>query len=72
MMTDCAHAHPDHPLELVQDRLHKNPGILPVVSRERVREVKGIITPQTVMQFLQKTWGEPSAVAAVEKDASSM
>jgi len=37
-----------------------------------VREVKGIITPQTVMQFLQNTWREPSAVAAVEKDASSM
>jgi len=55
---DCAHAHPDHSLEVVLERLGKNSGILPVVSRKHVREVLGIITPQTVMQFVQKTWYE--------------
>jgi CIC family chloride channel protein len=60
VLRDCAHAHPDHPLEIVLERLGKNPGVLPVVSRKQVREVLGIITPQTVMQFLQKTWDEPT------------
>ena len=71
MMTDCAHAHADHPLEVVLDRLHKNPGLLPIVSRERVREVQGIVTPQSVMQFLQNTWDKPTTDIPVEKNASS-
>ena len=60
IVSDFAHAHPDHPLEVVLDRLSKNPGILPVVSRKQINEVLGIVTPQTVMQFLQKTWEEPA------------
>jgi len=71
MMTDCAHAHADHPLEVVLDRLHKNPGLLPVVRRERVREVQGIVTPQSVMQFLQNTRDKPTTDIPVEKNASS-
>ena len=71
MMTDCAHAHPDHPLEVVLDRLHKNPGLLPIVSRERVREVRGIVTPQSVMHFLQKTWGDPSPPVVTQEEPSS-
>ena len=71
MMTECAHAHPDHPLEVVLDRLHRNPGLLPIVSRERVREVQGIVTPHLVMQFLQKTWDKPTRDAPVEKNESS-
>jgi len=59
LLVEFAHAHPDHPLEIVLERLSKNPGVLPVVSRKQVREVLGIITPQTVMHFLQKTWNEP-------------
>ncbi len=57
--TQLAHTHPDHRLELVLERLGKNPGLLPVVSRRDVHQVLGIITPQTVVQFLQKTWDEP-------------
>jgi len=51
---DCAHVHPDHPLELVLDRLAKNPGLLPVVSRSQTNRVEGMITPETVIQFVQK------------------
>jgi CBS domain-containing protein len=51
---DCAHVHPDHPLELVLDRLAKNPGLLPVVSRSQANRVEGMITPETVIQFVQK------------------
>ena len=61
LVMNVAHAHPDHPLEVVLERLGKIPGVLPVVSRKQVREVLGIITAQTVMQFLQKTWDEPAA-----------
>jgi len=60
VVSDFGHVHPDHPLEVVLDRLSKNPGILPVVSRKHVNEVLGVITPQSVMQFLQRTWDEPA------------
>ena len=56
MIKDHAHVHPDHPLEVVLERLQKNPGILPVVSRSEVRHVEGVITPQTMIQSLQKAW----------------
>ena len=71
MSTDGEHAHPDHSLEVVLDRLGKNPGVLPVVSREHVREVQGIVTPQTVMQFLQKTWDQQGTSSAAEEASSS-
>ena len=61
LLGEVAHAHPDHPLEIVLERLSKNPGVLPVVSRKQVREVLGIITPQTVMHFLQETWNKPAS-----------
>jgi CIC family chloride channel protein len=51
---DCAHVHPDHPLELVLERLAKNPGLLPVVSRSQTNRVEGMITQETVVQFVQK------------------
>ena len=61
---DFAHVHPDHPLEVVLERLGKSPGHLPVVSRNDVNRVQGIITPQTIMQFLQKTWDEQRTSSA--------
>ena len=70
MITEFTHAHPDHPLELVLERLGKNPGLLPIVSRRQVREVLGIVTPQSVMQFLQRSW-EDQGDAATEESAIS-
>jgi CIC family chloride channel protein len=55
VIKDHAHVHPDHPLELVLERLGKSPGILPVVSRSEVRHVEGVITPETMIQSFQKT-----------------
>jgi CIC family chloride channel protein len=63
-----AHAHPDHSLEIVLERLGKNPGILPVVSRSNVHQVLGIITPQTIMRFLQEAWGNDEAVSAAKEN----
>jgi CIC family chloride channel protein len=60
---DFAHVHPDHPLDVVLERLGRNPGILPVVSRHEAHHLQGIVTPQTVMQFLQKTWDEQNTIS---------
>ena len=54
--THSAHVHPDHSLDLVLERLDKNQGMLPVVSRKHVREILGVVTPQTIYQFLQRNW----------------
>jgi hypothetical protein len=48
--------HPDHPLELALERLKKNPGLLPVLSRNQVHRVEGVITPDSLMEFLQRVW----------------
>ncbi len=60
VIKDYAHVHPDQPLELVLERIGKNPGILPVVSRSEVRHVEGVITPQTMIQRFQKAWNDRS------------
>lgn len=55
------HVHPDHPIELVLERLGKNPGVLPVVSRSEVRKVQGVITPEALLQFVEGYWKDQSA-----------
>ena len=62
--------HPDHQLELVLERLGKNPGILPVVSRNEVRHVVGVITPQRLIQFLQEAWDDKSRNSAANGEMS--
>jgi len=47
------HTHPDHPLDVVMARLAEGNGIVPVVSRENVNQVVGIITPDLVLRSLQ-------------------
>ena len=54
LVHDWKHAHPDHPLELALQRLKKNPGLLPVLSRSQVHRVEGVITPETLKEFLQR------------------
>ncbi len=67
---DFEHVHPDHRLELVLERLGKNPGILPVVSRNDVHHIQGIVTPQTIMQFLHKCWAEPGTASTNHPEAT--
>jgi CBS domain-containing protein len=52
--SDCRHVHPDHSLAIVIERLGKNPGLLPVVARSDDRRVVGVITPEALMQFVQR------------------
>jgi chloride channel protein, CIC family len=44
------HAHADHPVDIVLDRLAESGGVLPVVSRADVRRVEGVITPASLMK----------------------
>ncbi|MGH9144343.1 MAG: chloride channel protein [Vicinamibacterales bacterium] len=44
------HAHPDHPLDIVLERLSESEGVLPVVSRAEARRVEGVITPDSILK----------------------
>jgi CIC family chloride channel protein len=50
------HAHSDHPIEVVLERLDKSPGLLPVVDRNATGHLEGVITPQNVTQFIESKW----------------
>ncbi len=52
------HAHSDHPIEVVLERLDKGPGLLPVVDRSATGHLEGVITPQNVTQFVESKWKE--------------
>jgi CBS domain-containing protein len=45
------HAHPDHPVDIVLERLGENGGLLPVVSRSNARKVEGIITSESLLSW---------------------
>jgi chloride channel protein, CIC family len=45
------HAHPDHPIDVVLDRLSQSGGVLPVVSRAEVRRVEGVITRDSFLNI---------------------
>jgi CIC family chloride channel protein len=46
------HVHPDHPLDVVLDRLAQSDGVLPVISRADTRRIEGLITADSVMTFM--------------------
>ena len=52
---DWAHVHADHSLELALQRFRETPGLLPVVSRGEATRVEGVITLETILQFVRKT-----------------
>jgi hypothetical protein len=43
------HAHPDHPIDVVLDRLAESRGVLPVVSRAEARRVEGVVTTDSLL-----------------------
>jgi CIC family chloride channel protein len=43
------HAHADHPIDVVLERLAESGGVLPVVSRAAARRLEGVITAETVL-----------------------
>jgi chloride channel protein, CIC family len=64
-----SHTHPDHRLEVVLERLAKNPGLLPVVSRTQVNRIEGVITPQTLVRFVQENWKNQGTAANDTQDS---
>ena len=42
------HAHPDHPMDIVLDRLEESGGMLPVVSRADAHRLEGVITSDSL------------------------
>jgi predicted transcriptional regulator len=43
------HAHPDHSIEVVLERLSESGGLLPVVSRTAAKRVEGVITCDSIL-----------------------
>jgi chloride channel protein, CIC family len=43
------HAHPDHPIDIVLERLSQSRGILPIVSRSEVHHLEGVVTPESLL-----------------------
>ena len=53
LLTDSwVHVHPDHPLELGVERFRQSPGLLPVLSRRETSRVLGVVTLETITNFL--------------------
>ncbi len=46
-----AHAHPDHPLDVVLERCAMSGGVLPVLSREDATRVEGVITLEGIARL---------------------
>ncbi len=44
------HAHPDHPMDVVMDRLEESGGLLPIVSRSAAHHVEGVVTPASLVR----------------------
>jgi CBS domain-containing protein len=53
MSGPMTHAHPDHPLSVVVERLAHSEGIIPIVSRTRATTVLGVITVEDIMRGLR-------------------
>ena len=48
---DMVHVHPDHPLDVVIDRLVASGGVLVVVSRADDTKTEGIVTPEVLLRM---------------------
>jgi CIC family chloride channel protein len=45
------HAHPDHAIDVVLERLSESGGVLPVVNRIEARRVEGVITRDSILKI---------------------
>jgi CIC family chloride channel protein len=58
------HVHPDHPVDIVLERLGRSHGILPVLSRHSARRLEGVITLDCITRFIHRRRASASADAA--------
>ncbi len=49
------HVHADHSIDVALERFRQSPGLLPVLSRGQANRVDGVITLETILQFVQRT-----------------
>ena len=47
------HVHPDHTFEVVMERFADSPELLPVVSREDMRRVEGVVTADDLTRYVR-------------------
>ena len=55
------HAHPDHPMDIVLDRLDESGGMLPVVSRSDAHRLEGVITSDSLTRRRRGRAGNASS-----------
>jgi CBS domain-containing protein len=49
------HAHPDHSIDVVLERLSESDGVLPIVSRHDTRHLEGVVTLADVTRIVGRT-----------------
>jgi len=49
-----AHAHVDHPIDVVLERFAESGGILPVLSRTDARRLEGVVTSDSIRKFAER------------------
>jgi CIC family chloride channel protein len=72
VVAPTVHVHPDHGMDVLFERWHKADGVLPVVAREDVRCVEGIVTLEDITRYLSSpdlgdlsekdTFNQPTAI----------
>jgi CIC family chloride channel protein len=61
IVVGAIHLHPDHPSELVVERLTRASGALLVVDRADAQNVRGVVTHQAVVEFLHRRDGRAAS-----------
>jgi CIC family chloride channel protein len=59
--SDFVHVHPDHPLDVVLDRLSETEDLLPVVSRTDIKRVEGVVTAKSILMAQERRRQRSSA-----------
>jgi CIC family chloride channel protein len=54
MIKEPASVYPDHTIGIALERLAKSPGLLPVLTRGSLFHVEGVITPQTLIHYIER------------------
>jgi CIC family chloride channel protein len=59
----AVHVHPDHPSDVVLERLAQSAGVLPVVGRTDSQQVQGVVTLAQIVEFMRRRGLPPGAVS---------
>jgi demethylmenaquinone methyltransferase/2-methoxy-6-polyprenyl-1,4-benzoquinol methylase len=62
------HGHPDHPADVVRERLARSHGVLPIVSREHATRMVGVVTIDHLRRFMLR---QPGPTASPSKSSAT-